>query len=78
ADLDKKEEELLEKSKDPKQQELISAQLRRELKQLKIRVREISMKVDMITYAIILKYPDLAPPEKKYGSTLQCLEDLNR
>ncbi|KAH9296072.1 hypothetical protein KI387_039660, partial [Taxus chinensis] len=76
VELEKKEEELLEKRKDLKQEELISTQLRHELKEEKERVCEVYKKIEMITDVIVLKHPDLAPPEKKYESTLQCLEDL--
>ncbi|KAH9294604.1 hypothetical protein KI387_038192, partial [Taxus chinensis] len=47
--LEKREEELLEKRKDLKKEELINTQLRHELKDEKERVREAYKKIDMIT-----------------------------
>ncbi|KAH9291754.1 hypothetical protein KI387_043055, partial [Taxus chinensis] len=52
AELEKKEEELIEKTKDLKQEELISTQLRCELKDEKARVLEAYKKIEMITDAI--------------------------
>ncbi|KAH9306992.1 hypothetical protein KI387_011396, partial [Taxus chinensis] len=37
-----------------------------------------SKKVKLISQAIIMKHPDLNPPAQKYGSSLECLEDLTR
>lgn len=41
-------------------------------------MREVYKKVESITDAIVLKHPDLAPAMQKYGSTLECLDDLTR
>ncbi|KAH9306662.1 hypothetical protein KI387_011066 [Taxus chinensis] len=76
AELVKKDEELLERTKELKHEELVSTQLRRELNKEKVRVREVSKKVEMITSAICLKHPKLTPPTQKYESSLQYLEDL--
>ncbi|KAH9294107.1 hypothetical protein KI387_040690, partial [Taxus chinensis] len=75
-ELEKKNEEIIERDREIKQKELINAQLRRELKDEKVKVREVHKKIEAISDAIILKHPDLAPPEKKYESTMHCLEDL--
>ncbi|KAH9303290.1 hypothetical protein KI387_014873, partial [Taxus chinensis] len=76
VELEKREEELEERTKNLKQEELISAQLKRELREEKERVHEVYKKVESITDAIVLKHPDLAPPAQKYGSSLEFLEDL--
>ncbi|KAH9303348.1 hypothetical protein KI387_014931, partial [Taxus chinensis] len=73
--LEKKEEELEEKAKDLKE-ELISTQLKCELREEKERVREVHEKVESITDAITLNHQDLMPPAQKYGSSLEFLEEL--
>ncbi|KAH9295867.1 hypothetical protein KI387_039455 [Taxus chinensis] len=78
AELEKREEELEERTKNLKQEELISVQLKHELREEKERVHEVYKKVESITDVIVLKHPDLAPPTQKYGSSLECLEDLTR
>ncbi|KAH9325533.1 hypothetical protein KI387_005711, partial [Taxus chinensis] len=45
----KKNKDLIEKSKELKQEELIGAHLRCELKEEKVRVRELQKKIKMIT-----------------------------
>ncbi|KAH9301361.1 hypothetical protein KI387_012944, partial [Taxus chinensis] len=67
-----KKKELMEKRKDLKKEEFINTQLRYDLKEEKLKLHEVSMKVEMITYAIFLKHPNLAPPEKKYELSFLC------
>ncbi|KAH9287512.1 hypothetical protein KI387_031629, partial [Taxus chinensis] len=76
AELEKKEEELEDKAKDLRQEELINTQLKHELREEKEMVREVHKKVESIIGAIFLKHSDLMPPAQKYGSSLECLDDL--
>ncbi|KAH9310300.1 hypothetical protein KI387_044705, partial [Taxus chinensis] len=59
--LAKKTEELAKVARKLKQEELINAQLRCELKEEKENVQEVYKKVDSIKSSIILKHPDLTP-----------------
>ncbi|KAH9312051.1 hypothetical protein KI387_027086, partial [Taxus chinensis] len=76
GELENKEEELAKKTKGLKKEELISTQLKHELRDEKAKVRVVYRNMDSITISIMLKHPNLTPPAQKYGSSLECLEDL--
>lgn len=62
AELEQKEEELAERAKKLKQENPVSAQLQRELRDEKAKVCKVYKKVESMTDAIILKHPNLMPP----------------